>query len=53
MDALYQYKATSYHSIIPPITILSSTNKLTGQTLPAFHLYTVTILIAFYWALLL
>jgi hypothetical protein len=53
MDAFYRHKATSRHSIMPSITILSSTNKLTRQTLSAFYLYTVTIFIVFYWALLL
>ena len=53
MDALCQRKATSRHSIMPPITVLSSANKLTRRTLSAFRLYTVAILIAFYRALLL
>ena len=52
MDALYQHKATSRHSIIPPITILSGADKLTRRTLSAFYLYTVATLIAFYQALL-
>ena len=53
MDAFCQRKATSRHSIMPPITVLSSTNKLTRRTLSAFYLYTVATLIAFYQALLL
>ena len=48
MDAFYRYKATSRYSIIPPISTLSSANKLTGRILSAFCLYTVAILIAFY-----
>ena len=48
MDAFYQHRATSRYSIIPPIAILSSANELTEQTLSAFRLYTVAILIAFY-----
>jgi hypothetical protein len=47
MDAFCQYKATSRHSIMPPITILSSTNKLTRWTLSAFYLYIVAIFIVF------
>ena len=48
MDALCRRKATSRHSIIPPITILSGANKLTRRTLSAFYLYAVAIPIAFY-----
>ena len=53
MDAFCQYKATSRYSIMPPITILSGTNKLTRRTLSAFRLYIVATFIAFYRALLL
>ena len=52
MDAFYRRKATSRHSIIPPIATLSSTNELTRRILSTFRLYTVAILIAFYRALL-
>jgi len=52
MDAFCQRKATSRHSIIPPITIPSSANELTRWTLSAFCLYVVAILKAFYRALL-
>ena len=53
MDAFCRCKATSRYSIIPPITILSSANKLTRQTLSAFRLYIVAIFIVFCQALLL
>ena len=53
MDAFCQRRATSYHSIMPPITILFGANKLTRRTLSTFLLYAVATLIAFRQALLL
>ena len=47
MDAFCQCKATSRHSIIPPITVLSGANELTRRTLSTFRLYIVAIFIVF------